>query len=611
MKLPDHLPPLSGWSFQVYRVLWVVLLIPAIASVMLSYRAQVRYEAASRADYAAGIWLDRSTAGGAPITPISDEAHAKVRKGDVLIAVAGKPVPSNEMQWADMLAGLDGAPLDLLIRHVDGSRSAITLRRDSHLIDRVYARSGMSYSARVWLAWGTSTAANLLTLATSLLLFLRRPRDPVAALVAISGLLICVDPGTLSADPPLILFYLPQAVINIALTAAMAAFPAGNIRSRLTRMVIAAALLSGGCEMLKYWPGGAIVSVLFEVTTASTILLLGIAVILNFRALAAGLQRQQMKFALLGFIGACLFTLLGALLDDLASFYMDAPLRPWLSLSSDIFGNFAGCCFAGGLLVSLLRYRLYDADALISRSAAYAALTLMLGAAFAACEQVIEVFGERYFGDGGQATAAGLAAAAAAVLIAPAHNRVHRWTEQRFQRALAKFRRDLPETVNDMREFASLDQLLATVASQLEQGVRASRAAILLGEGDEPLRIALTRHMQTGEMETWLQGWAPSHNDNLQCEREDAMFPLRLRLHATGAATIGWVLLGPRPDGSFFGKDEREALAGVADPVARAIHIVRQRDAREIRLTGRIGVLEGEVARLVRLLKPVGAASPA
>jgi hypothetical protein len=63
--------------------------------------------------------------------------------------------------------------------------------------------------------------------------------------------------------------------------------------------------------------------------------------------------------------------------------------------------------------------------------------------------------------------------------------------------------------------------------------------------------------------------------------------------------TIGWLLLGPRPDGSFFGRDEREALTHVAGPVARAIHIAQLREAREAKAEARLSGLEALVSRLI------------
>jgi hypothetical protein len=74
--------------------------------------------------------------------------------------------------------------------------------------------------------------------------------------------------------------------------------------------------------------------------------------------------------------------------------------------------------------------------------------------------------------------------------------------------------------------------------------------------------------------------------------------PLRVR-HARGKP-LGWLLLGPRPDGSFYGKAERAVLAEIADPLARALHIVQQRALREARLEARLGALEAKVGALVR-----------
>ena len=44
---------------------------------------------------------------------------------------------------------------------------------------------------------------------------------------------------------------------------------------------------------------------------------------------------------------------------------------------------------------------------------------------------------------------------------------------------------------------------------------------------------------------------------------------------------IGWLLVGPRPDGSLLSKDEQRALIDVADPITRAIRNVTRREARE------------------------------
>jgi hypothetical protein len=83
------------------------------------------------------------------------------------------------------------------------------------------------------------------------------------------------------------------------------------------------------------------------------------------------------------------------------------------------------------------------------------------------------------------------------------------------------------------------------------------------------------------------------------------LLPVRIPLEADGCGRVGWLLLGPRPDGSLYNKDERETLAEVADPVARALDIVHRRAARseavQEQLTAmerRFAVLEAALARL-------------
>jgi hypothetical protein len=132
------------------------------------------------------------------------------------------------------------------------------------------------------------------------------------------------------------------------------------------------------------------------------------------------------------------------------------------------------------------------------------------------------------------------------------HNRIHGWAERRFQKALLHLRRDLPDCVGDLRETASMRELLDEVLARVQAGTRAVRAAVVIdgkavaargGDGDYPLKIPLRIGHQQVE--------------------------------------IGTLLVGPRPDGSAPGKDEREALAEIADPVARAVRIVGVREREQ------------------------------
>jgi hypothetical protein len=156
-----------------------------------------------------------------------------------------------------------------------------------------------------------------------------------------------------------------------------------------------------------------------------------------------------------------------------------------------------------------------------------------------------------------------------------------------------------------LRESAPVEQLVSAVMSRVEAGVRSTREAVLLASGGK-LAIAGIRGTSAKDLRAWQRGWrVPAGEQALNCDKHDTLFPLRLRLciETSGEPeTVGWLLLGPRPDGSFFGKDEREALAHIAGPVARAIHIAQLRERREADAEKRLSALEtliGKVASAI------------
>ncbi|MDB5420345.1 MAG: hypothetical protein JWR59_292 [Brevundimonas sp.] len=82
-------------------------------------------------------------------------------------------------------------------------------------------------------------------------------------------------------------------------------------------------------------------------------------------------------------------------------------------------------------------------------------------------------------------------------------------------------------------------------------------------------------------------------------DRRDATWPLRLALPGGGAA-VGWMLLGPRPDGTLPRTDERDALEDIAEPVGRAIRVARRREADAVSARLRFERLETAIRALKR-----------
>lgn len=275
------------------------------------------------------------------------------------------------------------------------------------------------------------------------------------------------------------------------------------------------------------------------------------------------------------FLLACAFVI-----QTIPGFFpQDGRVAVWSYIGSGIAFSALTFSIAAGLLVALLRYRLYDAEAAISRSASVAILTLAFGAVFAGSAKGLEITFETFFGADTGLLPGVLAAVLATVIVTPAQSRIQSWASNRFQKELAHLRRDLPDCVNDLREVADLEDLLDEVLERVGAGVRSAQAAVVVGE-----EVAATRGVGASEARAWIEARGPFERLE-RCERDDPLFPLRVPLAAAhhGGAPEGWLLLGLRPDGSFYRRDEQEALAEIADPVARAIHVVATRQARDRR----------------------------
>lgn len=438
--------------------------------------------------------------------------------------------------------------------------------------------------------------ASLLLLVFAAVLVARRLRDPLAPWASLMMIVVAIGTGGIG-------LWLTNAGVaweSIAswansapfLPMVLAILPNGSLRPRWTwAVLVAAPILTCVVPVLPDLAG----------TLALGVLLIAgiLLVVRRYRSMETS-ERQQIRWVLFGLAVAILMFTAGTAcrwIDAQADSYSTAL---WLRMVAIAAYMASVVLFTGAITMALLRYRLYDADVTISRSVAFGTLTLLLLGIFAGTEKLIEALGEEYFGESLGAFAGGVGAALAAVMIVPLHHRVSHWAEKRFQRQLVELRHNLPLLVSDLRETSDLDQIAAAVLDTVGRGVRARRSALLVGDA-----LVDKRGIEAGELEGWRQGWTPSARMGLDFDRRDPLFPMRVALAADGHGCVGWLLLGPRPDGSFYGKDEKDALVHIADPVARAIQIVRTRGGREARVDG---ILASLVERLGRLEEVIAAA---
>jgi hypothetical protein len=128
-----------------------------------------------------------------------------------------------------------------------------------------------------------------------------------------------------------------------------------------------------------------------------------------------------------------------------------------------------------------------------------------------------------------------------------------------------------------------------------KKGVHADYAAVII-END----VLTAQGIHDKAVRAWLakDSAPPSHFRRLYCDRTDPVFPMRVPLYVDDIGLLGWLLLGPRPDGSFFNKEERETLLAIADPMARALAIAFQREKADGEWHREVGALRGMIDRL-------------
>jgi len=136
--------------------------------------------------------------------------------------------------------------------------------------------------------------------------------------------------------------------------------------------------------------------------------------VFRFRVAESYAVRQQLKWVALGLSGGVWLILVAR-----GGAALSAPASTGMTILWEAMFQLGVIVVALGFLVSLLRYRLFDAETVISRSAAYAVLTIALVATFGGTEAVIQNLGQSYLGMNIGSVSGAMAAAVAAVLLAP------------------------------------------------------------------------------------------------------------------------------------------------------------------------------------------------
>lgn len=610
-KLPDRVPPFNTFIYWMFSTIWFAALLLAVAGPLMGLYE--RYVApgdnsqlliGSRAGFA----VAPSDATRIRFTIGPDARKAGIRPGDHIIAIYGLPIPDKMpfteqaiaahgndpayIAMGNMLTGTDKLPFPLTVRSADGTVHEVTVTTGEAHINNAAKEAGFSptllsfidvvhvifYPFLIWAAW---------------LLHRRNARDAVSSILSLAILLM------IGSELPSSAFLgqigVPRSVNvalydlnNVLLIAGILLFPHGRLTWRTVGMIAALPVL-----MLLHGQAYKAYLVFF--------MLLAVLMLLrSLRKTDSTETLQQVRWALLGFSGYA-----GLRVISMACDYFKWSTETFgLQLTLEVVGGvtlaLGVLVLQFGLLIALIRYRLYDAEFVISKSANYALITLIIVAVFAGVADALKQIIYNYYGNSNSEGPVIIAAALSTVMVNPIQERIQKWSEQRFQKNLVLLRDDLPDCVRDMRETASLGEMVDEILKRVDRGVRAIRSAVVVGG-----RVLRTRDIPAEEVEAWKKSkLAEDYKEDI-CEPSDKLFPIRVPLVPSSdkEPPIGFLLVGTRPDGSIPSRDEQKALAGVSEDIARAIRTVVKREAREAKIAELIDSNERRIQALEEALK--------
>lgn len=392
------------------------------------------------------------------------------------------------------------------------------------------------------------------------ILLRRRASDPVAALLSLA-LLTWTISSSFDFAATEMLPQLLDRVRYLLFALALLLFPDGRWNPRWTR---ALAVASTAVFALGVAEATGVFSSRFYLPLAIACVLGAIsALIARFQTAASESVRQQLKWIALGLVlgvGLILMARSGAALSAQSPMLASTPIL-WEGLF-----QLGIVTIALGFLISLLRYRLFDAETAISRSAALAGVTIAMVATFAGTEATIELVGQQYLGMGIGDVSAAMAAAVAAVLLNPLNNRISNWAEGRFQRDLVALKKELPERLAELSASATPRQLGAAVLPRISEAIHTTRSALIVGR-----TVIATNGLDGPAVREWAKAMLSAGSDVAQKAVDDPVFPIRLPLHSASSGRSTWLLLGPRPDGSLYGSDEVDALRVISQPLRQSL----------------------------------------
>jgi hypothetical protein len=564
--MPDH------WA-NLLRPVWMILFGLAILTVMVSTIYAVRasyftqpviqefgldFEVTTRGELLVGTL---APTGQEPTVPLTSK----------VVSIDGKAVPA-DLQVAQLARRLDkaeGNPVKIVLVQPDGKK--VELAQERHRLS-VSPTEFNDRNLRIWTRLVAALLACTALLACGLLLALRRPKDPVAMLLAFAfvGLVATIDPPMqfwLWTDQDYVIDIL-GAIFFYLLLVGLASFPDGAFVPRFLRWLV---------------PLGIPLTIFVSIPDVDEDLqgILGVVVLiavlscqfLRFRREPAGIIRQQIKWAGFGFAAGLLLVLAAVVLAALAG---DDPndMTPLFSLAVLVLFSSGMASMAVGLLIALVRFRLWEADTVITRSAAYAVVTLIVGIVWAASSDLVKLVIVEVMGHESEAGATTVGAIIAAGVFSPTQSAVLGWTRRHFGGPLDQIH-DAAKRLKSWGLTESPEEVATRALSIIDQAAHPAASAIVLDTAMGQELIAAREVTSADD---------PQLVERLVLEDDES--------------SVGTLLIGRRSDGNRYNKQEIDAIREIIPPLAEALRVARGRLSRESAMQQQLQEMAARLAQL-------------
>lgn len=363
-------------------------------------------------------------------------------------------------------------------------------------------RAGLSPQAPALYMLSLDVALFAVCVTSAILMVWRRPRDRVVyfvAFVIVSISLTYTSSPYESRVPPAVLAII-LAVCEAAQMLFLFALPDGRFvprRSWLLAVPLFTArwLIWGQVLLPRYFAsprsaesfGGLRQPLAYFLVFVVFIVFGCVAQVYRYRLLSTPAQRQQIKWVLIGIIGMLLIVIPLAMVVNVFGI-LNAPGLPPLMvrLISRTLRQAAFCLVPLALLLSMLRYHLWDVDVLINRALVYSAITGLLAVVYIGLIVAMQALLRAAIGLDSSRPGLVASTLAVALVFEPVRRRVQTLVDRRFYRSKFDAECALNAFGSSIQTELDPDRLKVQLVSIVKQTVQPAHVAVWVNHHGSP-----------------------------------------------------------------------------------------------------------------------------